>query len=131
VCSEWQELPGNHLVVRMRGGESAVFAHFVPGSVAVRVGQRVRRGDLLGRLGNSGASLAPHLHFHVVDGDSAATSDGTPFVLDRFGISGSAGVSQLLAALRGEPAFPRPGSTRSVEHRDELPLGFTIDDFPG
>lgn len=127
----FEELPGNHVVVRMRGGLSAVFAHFVPGSVAVRVGQRVRAGDLLGRLGNSGASLAPHLHFHVVDGDSAATSFGTPFTLDRFGISGAAGLPQLIAALRGEAAFPRPGSTRSIEHRDELPLGFTINDFPG
>lgn len=127
----FEELPGNHVVVRMRGGLSAVFAHFVPGSVAVRVGQRVRAGDRLGRLGNSGASLAPHLHFHVVDGDSAATSFGTPFVLDRFGISGDASLPQLVAALSGEAAFPRPGSTRSVEHRDELPLGFTINDFPG
>lgn len=91
----------------------------------------MRAGDFLGRLGNSGGSLAPHLHFHVVDGESMTASPGTPFVLDRFGIVAQAGLPQLLAALRGEAAFPRPGSTRAVEHRDELPLGFTVDDFPG
>lgn len=125
------EVPGNHVMIRMRGGLSGVYAHFVPGTVAVRVGQRVRAGDRLGLLGNSGGSLAPHLHFHVVNGSSMTASDGYPFTLARFGIAGQAGLPQLMAALRGEAAFPRPGSTRAVEHRDELPLGFTIDDFPG
>ena len=54
-----------------------------PGSVRVRVGQRVRRGQVLGRLGNSGASATPHLHMQVQVGRSFV-SDGLRFVFDRF-----------------------------------------------
>ena len=70
--------PGNHVIIRMAGGVTAVYAHFKPGSVRVRVGDKVRAGEVIGQLGNSGASLAPHLHFHIVNGPNAITSDGFP-----------------------------------------------------
>ena len=43
------------------------FAHLQPGSVSVAAGQRVRAGDLLGRVGHTGNSTSPHLHFQLMD----------------------------------------------------------------
>ena len=123
------DLPGNAVVVRMRNGLSAVYAHLIPGSVRVNVGDRVTVGEELGKLGNSGGSLAPHLHFHVVDGPSASTSDGYPYVLDSFQLAAESNVSALAAALQGKPGFPTAAQLHPVTHRDELPLGFTIDQF--
>lgn len=47
-------------------GLRAFYAHLQPGSVRVKTGELVKRGQVLGRLGNSGNSAGPHLHFHVV-----------------------------------------------------------------
>jgi murein DD-endopeptidase MepM/ murein hydrolase activator NlpD len=58
------------------------------GVVAKAVDDRVRSGQVIGRLGNTGASAAPHLHFHVVNGRAAARSDGYPFELRSFKLAG-------------------------------------------
>lgn len=42
----------------------AFYGHLLPGSLRVKPGDRVRRGQVIGRLGNSGNSTGPHLHFH-------------------------------------------------------------------
>ena len=76
-------LPGNHVTLRIRPGTYLLYAHMQPGSVRVRVGQRVRRGQVLGLLGNSGASATPHVHVQVQIARSFV-SDGLPFVFRRF-----------------------------------------------
>ena len=83
-----ETLTGNHVVLDLGGGRFAMYAHLRQGSVAVKAGDRVRRGDVLGRLGNSGNSTEPHLHFHVADGTSPVDASGLPFVLDRFACRG-------------------------------------------
>lgn len=65
-------------------GAFALFAHMQPGSVTVRPGARVKRGDVLGKVGNTGNTSAPHLHFHVMDGPSPLLANGIPYVIDRF-----------------------------------------------
>lgn len=114
----------------MKGGFSAVYAHLKPGSVRVKVGDKVRAGDVIGLLGNSGTSLAPHLHFHIMNGPNAITSDGYPYVIKSFGLAAMGDGSELLKALQGEAAFPNRDQVRPVEHERQLPLGFTIIDFP-
>ena len=51
----FSKLAGNHVVIGMDGGYSAVYAHLKPGSDRVKAGERVRAGELIGLLGNSGA----------------------------------------------------------------------------
>jgi hypothetical protein len=60
-------LAGNHVVLLCRG-YSLVLGHMQPGSVTVRVGETVKVGQLLGRVGNSGSTMEPHLHVHAVEG---------------------------------------------------------------
>jgi murein DD-endopeptidase MepM/ murein hydrolase activator NlpD len=56
---------GNSVTVRHAEGEFSYLAHLIPGSIRVRVGQRVLKGDEVGRCGNSGRSTEPHLHFQI------------------------------------------------------------------
>jgi murein DD-endopeptidase MepM/ murein hydrolase activator NlpD len=68
---------GNHVILRC-GDVHAGFAHLTTGSVAVKAGQQVRVGDVLGRVGHTGNSTAPHLHFQLMDGPDPLTAHGVP-----------------------------------------------------
>lgn len=70
-------LVGNHVVI---GSAStyAVYAHLAPGSVAVSKGEAIHVGDLLGRVGHTGNSTAPHLHFQLMDEADPLTARGVP-----------------------------------------------------
>jgi murein DD-endopeptidase MepM/ murein hydrolase activator NlpD len=68
---------GNHVILR-RDDVCAGFAHMATGSVAVDPGQAVRTGDLLGRVGHTGNSTAPHLHFQLMDSTDLLTARGIP-----------------------------------------------------
>jgi hypothetical protein len=72
---------GNHVVLDLGDGVHAVFAHLRRGSVKVRKGDRIKAGDLLGEVGNSGNSSEPHLHFHLMDGPRPLTASGLPFAI--------------------------------------------------
>ncbi|MDQ3652241.1 MAG: M23 family metallopeptidase [Acidobacteriota bacterium] len=83
-----ETIAGNQVIIDMGEGRYALYAHMIPGSVVVSEGQLVERGQLLGRLGNSGNTDAPHLHFHVMDRPSALDANGLPFVFDRMEFQG-------------------------------------------
>jgi Peptidase family M23 len=68
---------GNHVIMR-RGDVFAAFAHLAPGSVAVAQGQAVETGDVLGRVGHTGNSTAPHLHFQLMDSPDPMRATGIP-----------------------------------------------------
>jgi murein DD-endopeptidase MepM/ murein hydrolase activator NlpD len=61
------DIYGNHVVIDHQNGEYSFLLHLQQGSVRVRVGQTVHRGDVLGLCGNSGDSSGPHLHYHLQD----------------------------------------------------------------
>ncbi len=61
-------VPGNIVVVRHEGTVHSAYAHLIPGSLRVKPGDRVRRGQVLGKCGNSGNSSEPHLHVQFQDG---------------------------------------------------------------
>ena len=79
-----ETLAGNHIVVDMGDGNFALYAHIKTGTVAVKIGDHVKTGDVLGHLGNTGNSSAPHLHFHVMDGPSPLASRGLPYEIEGF-----------------------------------------------
>lgn len=79
---------GNYVALKLDEGRYAFYEHLRPGSVTVKPGQRVKRGEVLGELGFTGASTGPHLHFHVADGPSTIGAEGRPFVLDAFEVIG-------------------------------------------
>ncbi|MEV4670632.1 MULTISPECIES: M23 family metallopeptidase [Actinomadura] len=70
---------GNSVTLDLGDGVYAVFAHLRRGSVRVSKGDRVRAGDVLGEVGNSGNSSEPHLHFHLMDRPRPLAAAGIPF----------------------------------------------------
>ncbi len=69
---------GNTVVIDHGHGEYSALSHLQKGSVRVEAGQRVRRGDQIGRLGSSGSSELPHLHYQLMAGPDLFRSDSLP-----------------------------------------------------
>lgn len=86
-----ENVAGNAVVLDLGDGQFAYYAHLKPGSVRVKAGARVRRGDVLAQIGNSGDARWPHLHFQVATGPDILASEGLPFVIDRYRARDAAG----------------------------------------
>jgi hypothetical protein len=82
---------GNYVIVDIGGGRFAFYAHLKPGSLKVKTGDRVQRGQVLGLLGNSGNSTEPHLHFHISNANSPLGSEGLPYLIDAWELGGASG----------------------------------------
>lgn len=82
---------GNRVVIDIGGGQFAYYAHLQPGSVRVQPGERVKRGQWIARVGNSGDAREPHLHFQVTDGPDILASEGLPHVFERYGMQRDGG----------------------------------------
>ena len=80
----YETIAGNFVSLDLGKGRYAHYAHLQPGSIRVKVGDRVKPGQVLGLLGNSGNSDAPHLHFQITDGPSFLASEGMPYSLPSF-----------------------------------------------
>jgi murein DD-endopeptidase MepM/ murein hydrolase activator NlpD len=126
-----QTAAGNHVIVQRAGKRYAMYAHLVPNSVTVQLGDSVETGQVLGKLGNSGSSSVPHLHFQVMDAPSPLNAHGLPFVFDHMGrryvFSGSLD-EEARQTVFGEPVTltlaPNPG-----ELHDVMPLTFDLLDL--
>jgi hypothetical protein len=122
---------GNFVVLDIGQGAFALFAHMQPGSVTVKAGAKVKRGDVLGKVGNTGNSQAPHLHFHVMDGPSPMAANGIPYVIDRFRLTavGAGGTADFDKA----EATGSPMTLKTVADKPQLerllPMDLSIVDF--
>ena len=123
-----QSAGGNHVVVDIGGGRYAFYAHMQPGSVAVAVGDRVRAGQVLGLLGNSGNTDGPHLHFHIMDSPSPLQSNGLPFTFTKF--NGQGRITDI-GPLQEGGVVPVDTSIWAGPQRKRMPLGDEVIAFPG
>ena len=121
---------GNYVVLDIGGGRFAFYAHLKPGSVRVRNGDSVTRGQQIGEAGNSGSSDGPHLHFHVMNGPSVLASDGMPYVFADFTLTGRIPpLSQSLKYYEAQQPVPIDGSSKGQRH-NQLPLSGAVVSFP-
>jgi murein DD-endopeptidase len=96
---------GNHVSIDLGGRRFVFYEHLQRGSVRVKAGQRVRRGDVLAKLGASGStSMGAHLHFHVADANATLAAEGMPFVFRNFTMLGE--FASIGALLAGESWIP-------------------------
>lgn len=84
---------GNFVAIDIGHGRYALYAHVQPGSLRVKVGDHVKRGQVVALLGNSGNSTEPHVHFQVADGPTFLSSEGIPYAMDRFDVVGHCGIA--------------------------------------
>jgi len=118
-----RSLMGNFVVLEIAPRVFVSYAHLQPGSLTVKAGDRVKRGTVIGLLGQSGAANAPHLHFQVTDAPTFEESEGLPFVIDRFDRLGSETISDALdRTSKVAPALPS-------RRRDQTPLDGDVLEF--
>lgn len=77
-------LLGNYVIIQHEGGEYSLLAHLRRGSVRVKRGDGVKRGQVVGEVGNSGNSTEPHLHFQVQDSRHFLLSASLPVRLSKY-----------------------------------------------
>lgn len=139
-----EEIDGNHVIVALGNGQYAFYAHLQHGSIRVKAGERVRAGQLLGLVGNTGNSGAPHLHFHIMQGGSSLGSNGLPYTFKDFVLLGETTehaffdvgledntpfVDEGSGAIEGNPVALQP-LPDAGPHRSQLPLNLTVVEFP-
>lgn len=101
---------GDWIAIDLGNNHYAFYAHLQPNSIRVKVGDKVRKGQVIGLLGNSGNAVGPHLHFHIgdeyrINGGDFNGNEGLPFVFDSFGAG-------------------------RLKHRLEMPINNTVMQFP-
>lgn len=112
------EATGNRVIVDIGNGVYALFAHLRQGSPTVKVGDKVTKGQVIGRLGNSGNTSEPHLHFQLTRSAAPLVGDNLPYEFDSFNY---VGVFKDTGELDTSGAGPRT---------NQLPLANSITDYP-
>ena len=79
-----ETVAGNTITLDLGGGQFAHYMHLQPGSLRVKAGDRVRRGQLVARIGGSGDAREPHLHFEVTTSSKLLAGEGVPYLIDRY-----------------------------------------------
>jgi murein DD-endopeptidase MepM/ murein hydrolase activator NlpD len=92
IALTMETVPGNEIVLDIGDGQFAHYLHLRPGTVRVKSGDLVRRGDVLGEIGVSGDAREPHLHFEVTTRPEFAIGEGVPYVIDRYSILAGAAI---------------------------------------
>src|SRR5207249_8349163 len=115
---------GNYVILDLGKGNFAFYAHLQPKSIRVRLGQKVRRGQVLALLGNSGNSESPHLHFHVTNGNSPLGAEGVPYVFESFELQG------ILPSIEELGNWKPPANNNADKRRMELPVENAVVRFP-
>ena len=109
---------GNHVILDIGGGNYAFYAHLQPGSLRVKLGDKVRRGQVVGLVGNSGNSTEPHLHFHIENGSSPLGAEGLPYSLASFEVVG-----------KGWGWKPSDAKGPAEAHKNEIPMENEVVNF--
>ena len=128
---------GNSVILRLAdpnlgGRVFAMYAHMQPGSIRVHAGDKVHPGQVLGLVGNTGNSLAPHLHFQLMAEPSSLASNGLPYAIDSFEVTGRIGSTEIFdeAEANGTPV-PRLRTPANQRVEKALPLDQLIVSFAG
>lgn len=80
---------GNYVSIAIGNDRYVFYEHLKPGSIRVKPGQKVKKGEVIASLGFTGQSTGPHLHLHMADTDSPLGAEGIPFLLEHFSLLGN------------------------------------------
>ncbi|MGE5213769.1 MAG: M23 family metallopeptidase [Nitrospirota bacterium] len=114
---------GNQILLEIAPNVFAVYAHLQPGSLRVKVGDAVKAGAPLAKIGNTGPSLGPHLHFGLLNRPDIFTGRSLPFVIDSYTLAGTVDFK----ASQGDTVAI---TVNSKQVRSVYPLYGSIQNFP-
>ena len=115
---------GNYIALDIGFHRYALYGHLIPGSLKVKLGDVVKRGQVLARLGNSGNSTEPHLHFQIADAPSFLAAQGLTYVYDEVEVK----PSQIVDPTTDLPVVRATGPAR--RHLATMLLENDLVDFP-
>jgi hypothetical protein len=125
-----ENVDGNHVVLEIGEGLYAMYAHLQKGSLQVKPGDLVKRGQVLAKLGNTGNTSAPHLHFQIMGGASPLGSNGVPYIFDVFTLEGQVSEAQYEAAPGVEGVWNQGMLATPSDRHGQFPLNLAIVEFP-
>jgi len=79
-----ETVAGNTITLDLGAGQFAYYMHLQSGSLRVKAGDWVRRGQVVARIGGSGDAREPHLHFEVTTSSKLLAGEGVPYLIDRY-----------------------------------------------
>lgn len=122
-------LGGNYVLIDIGDGYSAFYAHIIKNTITVKEGDMVKTGQVIGKLGNSGNSTSPHLHFHIVKGSFPIAAQGVPYVINKFNVDGE--ISSLEDAEKSFVDNSPFEFTKNFagEHTNQMPADATLVSF--
>lgn len=118
---------GNYVTIDLGDGRHVFYEHLKPGSVRVKPGDRIRRGQVIGQLGYTGESTGPHLHLHVADANSPLNAEGIPYAFEQFRVLGA--YPSIDSFGKSEAWQISPDKDHSVQ-RATLPAPLAVVKFP-
>jgi hypothetical protein len=122
---------GNCVILDLGDHRYALYAHMQPGSIKVRSGEKVHLGQVIGLVGDTGNSIVPHLHFQVTGGTSSLSSNGLPYEISEFQVTGATAGTKAFdeAESNGTPLTVTPVvPPKAVKHAmplDQLIISFS------
>jgi hypothetical protein len=121
---------GNYVILDLGAHRYALYAHMQPGSIKVRSGEKVHLGQVIGLVGDTGNSIVPHLHFQVTNGPSSLSSNGLPYEVKEFEVTGATPGTKAFdeaesngTPLPVTPVVP-PRTVKEAMPLDQLIIGF-------
>lgn len=79
-----QFVAGNYIIIQYAENVYAALCHLQTNSILVSSGDNVKKGDMIGRVGHSGNSYAPHLHFQLMDNSNISIAHGLPCAFEEY-----------------------------------------------
>ena len=94
-----QTVAGNYIIMQCGENIYAALVHLQTGSIQVSTGQSVKKGEIIGRVGHSGNSFAPHLHFQLMDSSDILTANGLPCAFEKYEVFQDGGWKKVVNGI--------------------------------
>jgi murein DD-endopeptidase MepM/ murein hydrolase activator NlpD len=122
LAEKRSQIGGNKVILQIAPKVFAAYQHLQPGSLTVKVGDKVKAGAILAKLGNTGPSTGPHLHFGLLDRPDVFLGRALPFVFDRDTLAGTVDIKTHRATKSSSARAAGSFGVSALGQHPELPL---------
>ena len=120
-----ETIGGNYITIDIGNNLYAFYGHLIPNNLKLKIGDKVKKGQIIGFLGNSGNSDGPHLHFHLESKSNMSFGgEGIPYHISKF-IQLKKYTEQEVNNLFFGNSIPLD-SLLPIEKRNELPTAYGL-----
>jgi len=121
---------GNTITLKISDNAYGFYAHLKPGSIKVKEGDRVKKGQMIASLGNVGNTDGPHLHFHITESPDVLGSNGIPYAFEQFDLSGETAEAEFMKNFYSGGILKIDKATQPGTHKNQLPKEGNVVSFP-